>query len=297
MISAAEFREIHGNDNVIPIGVIDPLQGLIPFSNASNPVHGSMLVWTPDYSAGGNPEALSTAIPTFRRTLQDMENLISKSGGTADSLYVVYSSDSLAQGARVAWQLRMLGLNVRFLDGGVAAWRSANGRTGSSRRLNDERVKNEVKAPSYDTAAYDATIEVVIEAAQNPHEWVIIDVRNNGGYNGTERMSNAYGTGRIKGAVHVEWTRAHDSNSLMHPEAELRDLYGFIGDRKVIVYCQGGVRSAYTWIVLKDLGFDVLNYNGSWAEWSFAASEFGDYHNRDLVVSLTEEWSDNRGSI
>ena len=42
-------------------------------------------------------------------------------------------------------------------------------------------------------------------------------------------------------------------------------------NRKIIVYCQSGVRSALVTFVLRELmGYPfVANYDGSWIEWSF----------------------------
>ena len=299
MISAQELAAIFDDANTIAIGAINPTSALVPFSNASNPLRGSYLVWVDDYF-GANPEALSSGLANLRPPLADLESLLSRAGITENSQIVVYASDFLSQGAYFAWQLSMLGLNVRFLDGGVAAWRDNRGATGRSSRLSSENVQNDFKAPNYNPAGFDATIDVVIEAAQNPDEWVIIDTRDSGEYNGETKSSGAYGSGRIKGAVHIDWRRVLNPEDVasgqLRSRDELMDLYGFIGDRKVIVYCQGGVRSAYTWIVLKDLGFDVINYDGSWVEWSYAASTASDYPS-DVVLSLTEEWADNGGVI
>ena len=297
MISAAVLAEIINEDNLILIGVVSPTAALVPFSNAANPIRDSYLVWTGDYF-GTNPEALSTEVTTYRPPLSDMERLLSRAGVTADSKIVVYSSDWLSQGGYVAWQLSMMGLDVSFLDGGVSAWRAIRGATGRSSRLADQNEKNEFRAPDYNPAAFDATIDVVIEALQNPDEWVVIDTRDADEYSGARTGSSggAFGTGRMKGAVHVDWERAFGDDDLLLSRERLMDLYDFIGDRKVIVYCQGGVRSAYTWMVLRDLGYEVLNYDGSWIEWSYAASTASSYSS-DVVLALTEEWTDNGGRI
>ena len=43
---------------------------------------------------------------------------------------------------------------------------------------------------------------------------------------------------------------------------------GVTPDKTCIPYCQGGYRSASTWVVLKSLGYPkVKNYMGSWGEW------------------------------
>jgi len=236
MISAAELSAIVDDPNVFLFGVINPTAALVPFSNAANPLRGSHLVWAPDYQSAGSTEALSSAIPYSRKSQADMENLLSRSGAKADSIFVVYTSDGLAPGGRFAWQLSMLGLDVRFLDGGVAAWRSHGGRTGSSRRLADQNVQGEFRAPNYNPAAFDATIDVVIEALQNPEEWVVIDVRPPSESTDKSANSGAYGTGRMKGGANVEFTQLFDSDNKRISEAELRNMFGFIGDRKVIVY-------------------------------------------------------------
>lgn len=52
---------------------------------------------------------------------------------------------------------------------------------------------------------------------------------------------------------------------------ELKSLYqqaGITPDREIVVYCQGGYRSAHTYLALKLLGYPrVRNYLGSWKEW------------------------------
>jgi thiosulfate/3-mercaptopyruvate sulfurtransferase len=53
--------------------------------------------------------------------------------------------------------------------------------------------------------------------------------------------------------------------------SDLIEMYrtkGVTSDKEVICYCQGGYRSAQTYLVLKLLGYPkVRNYLGSWAEW------------------------------
>ena len=300
MISAQELREIHGNDNVIVIGVVSPSAALVPFTNASNPVRNSYLVWMDDYLGLNPAESFYPGDTIYRMPLSHMEDLLSRAGVTEDSIIVVFSSDWLSQGARVAWHLSMLGLNVRFLDGGVAAWRAIrNSPTGASNRLSGQSVQTNFSAPNYDPASFNVTVPQVVEALQNPAEWVVIDTRTLAEFNGTERQSGAYGTGRLRGAVFMDWEQLFSggaADGLLLPEAELRSMFDFIDGRSVIVYCQGGVRSAYTWIVLRDLGFNVYNFDGSWIHWSWAASDFSDFPS-DVILELTEEWTDANGKI
>ncbi|MCL2201598.1 MAG: rhodanese-like domain-containing protein [Oscillospiraceae bacterium] len=293
MITVEELMPIFEDDNVILIGAINPTAALVPFSHAANPIRGSFLVWTDDIY-GPSADLLSMELGFGRIPLAQMEDLLSRTGGTPESLFVVYHSDAMAVGARVAWHLYMLGLDVRFLDGGVPAWRAANGRTGASSRLANQAVVSEFRAPNYNPSVNNVTLEEVIAAAQNPAQWVIVDTRAQGEYDGerTGASSGGFGTGRIAGSVHVEWSRLHDSDGIRLPDEQLLELFNFVGDRNVIVFCQGGVRSSYSWLVLRDLGFNVWNYDGSWIEWSYAASTASDYPS-DVILGLTELWSDN----
>ena len=76
------------------------------------------------------------------------------------------------------------------------------------------------------------------------------------------------GTGRIAGAVHIEWNRVFGENETLLPEADLRELFA-----------------------------DVLNYDGSLIERSYAANSAGSFESRGLVRQFTEEWTDNNGPI
>ena len=147
-----------------------------------------------------------------------------------------------------------------------------------------------------DTPVNIIEIDVVIEALQNPDEWVVIDVRTEEEYEGRTRLPNAYGSGRIKGAVNVDREQVFDSDGELLPLDDLASLYEFIGSRKPIVYCHGGVRSALIRDILVELGYETYHYNGSWIDWSWAASIANEQHS-DVVLNLTEEWTDNEGEI
>ena len=144
--------------------------------------------------------------------------------------------------------------------------------------------------------AFIVTIESVIEALQHPDEWVVIDVRTPEEFRGESQLPNAYGTGRIKGSINVERELVFDAEGELIARDELAKLYEFIGDRKVIVLCHAGRRVVLIWHILADLGYDVLSYSGSWVDWSKAASIASDNHS-ELVLSLTEAWTDNEGEI
>ena len=305
IVTAAELKSaIDGDDaDLIIIGVINPaISNVVPYKDAANPAPRAYLVWRDDFSSDGSAEAISPVVSGYRKSQGDMEALLSRAGVTASSKIVVYSENNMNDSARFVWQLRILGLtNVSYLDGGMNAWKTAGYSWGNGVRLNAEAVKNDFKAPNYSPAKFDASIQFLTDALQKPSEWVVIDTRAPDEYDGklVVASSGGYGTGRIKGAVNIEWSKALDSSTrLLKSKSELEAIYGVVDGKKVIVHCHTGIRSAHTYFALKEvLGVaEIYNYDGSWIEWSYAASKAsGDGYKN--ILDLTEVWEDNRKPI
>lgn len=177
---------------------------------------------------------------------------------------VFYEDNSGMRAARGLWFLEYFGhSNVRILDGGIQAWREAG------YPLTTEAVSP--KASQFKTAERQellATADDVL-ASLGKKDICIVDTRSDDEYMG--RNIRAARGGAIPGAVHLEWTNNLDSTGRYKPAAELRKMYGQLGvtpDKEVIPYCQGGYRSAHTYLALRLIGFPkVRNYLGSWKEW------------------------------
>lgn len=195
-------------------------------------------------------------------------------GVRTDRPVVVYDHETGERAARAVWLLAVLGHpDVRILDGGSRAW------TGSGRKL--ARL---TEAPAPVDPARAPPTSPPFRGTRNPdllatrfdvHEaigeegTVILDVRRESEYRGSEKRAKR--AGAIPGAVHLFWREHLDANGALRPAAEIRRLYeakGVTPDKRVIAFCQGGYRSANTFLALKSLGYpDVRNYVGSWGEW------------------------------
>ena len=77
--------------------------------------------------------------------------------------------------------------------------------------------------------------------------------------------------GHIPGAVNLVWQELVDGNAsyLESPEVlngklEARQIDP---DGPVIAYCRSGVRASVGYLALKQLGYDVRLYDGSYLEW------------------------------
>ncbi len=244
--------------DVVVIGSMKP-------SNWQSPIKGSFTVWRPDYSAAKDAYKYGG----MRNSKKEMEQLLSSFGTTADSTIVVYAANKHHDAARLFWQIKMLGHeDVRYLDGGLNAWLGAGLPTGNA---NPSVAKTEYKAPAYSEVEL-ANFDMVVHATKDDN-WVVLDTRAKSEHDGSKTKSGAAGPGTIPNSVFLEWTKALGADkATLKSTSELKALYGdLINGKNVLVYCQSGVRSAHTTMVLKEaLGAEnVYNYDGSWIEWSY----------------------------
>ena len=187
---------------------------------------------------------------------------------------VVYDHESGERAARAVWLLTVLDHPViKLLNGGADSWTAAGHplvRVGEAEAPVDPGKAPPTPPPFVGGRRLEflATRFDVAAAIDNASK-VILDVRRRSEYEGTEKRARRVGT--VPGAVHVFWRDHLDEHGAFRPADEVRALYesrGVTPDKGIIAYCQGGYRSANTFLVLKALGYpDVRNYVGSWAEW------------------------------
>jgi thiosulfate/3-mercaptopyruvate sulfurtransferase len=201
-------------------------------------------------------------------------NLFGTRGVSQDRPVVIYDHETGERAARAVWLLAVLGHpDVRILDGGTQAW------TASGRRLVQVTKApvpvDPAKAPPT-LPPYKGTpnLELLatrfdVHRAIEDEQTVIVDVRRESEYRGTEKRARRAGT--IPGAVHIFWRDHLDDRGAFRPAEEFRDLYvsrGVTANKTIIAVCQGGYRSANTFLALKSLGYpSVRNYVASWGEW------------------------------
>lgn len=200
--------------------------------------------------------------------------LFGSRGVRADRPVVIYDHESGERAARAVWLLAVLGHpDVRILDGGTQAWLAAEQKL--ARLTEAPPPVDSTKAPptpppfrgtmNMDLLATRFDVERAIDDPQS----VIVDVRRESEYRGTEKRARRVGT--IPGAVHIFWREHLDARGAYRKSDEIRALYasrGVTPDKTVIPLCHGGYRSASTFIALKSLGYPrVRNYVSAWGEW------------------------------
>ena len=188
--------------------------------------------------------------------------------GIGDETEVVaYDSMGSINGARLWWCLNYYGhTNVRVLDGGFNRWL----KEGRPITMAVPKVSAGPFTPRPDQSVR-ASAEYIMANMSRP-DVVILDVRSDGEWNGTNNRGNKR-SGHMPGAVHLEWLNntTRDEANFLKPPAELRAQFEALGvtpDKEVITVCQGGIRAAQAMWTLKLLGYDrVRDYDGSFRDW------------------------------
>lgn len=182
---------------------------------------------------------------------------------------VAYDDQGGLWATRLWWTLDYYGhTKAQVLNGGWNKW-TKEGRRTAREDLTPGQVTFTPKVNENVICALD-----YVKANLKRPDVVIVDARSQAEYTGTDVRAKR--GGRIPGAINIDWQRNVTADDLktFKPAAELLKMYeaaGVTRDKKIITYCQTGVRAAHALFVLRLLGYEnARNYDGSWAEWGNA---------------------------
>lgn len=219
--------------------------------------HISGAVNLPVWETFGEDPRADLAAPVSR-----IQELFSAAGVDQKTRVVVYDDGEMINAARVFWILETHGhKRVLLLSPGFREWQAAGLPVDATPVHPQPR-----KFLSHIVPEHLATKLTTRLAIDDP-ETVIIDAREEDEYKG--KVSRSRRKGHIPGAISIPYTQnfTPDGKTLRSFE-ELETIYKGIGrDKKVITYCNKGRHSALTYFILRQLGYDVSAYDGSWFEW------------------------------
>ncbi len=232
---------------------------------------------------------ISGAINLWRNNIQDtsfsyggirvkkevLETRLGNLGITNDDTLVVYDNWGSADASRLWWLLKLYNFDkVYLLNGGYSSWE----KMGGGITMNNPEIRP--VAFSFPTKN---NTQLVIEREEilrllnsNNSNIFLVDARTADEHHGKTVKEGARIGGHIPNSIHIDWAEAVDYGHTYKFKSipELEKIYSRIGASKedtIIVYCHTGVRSAHTTFVLTQLldYKNVLNYDGSWVEWSY----------------------------
>ncbi len=231
-----------------------------------------------EYTAGHIPGASNPPDNYYKTSMEDRTHIqgpdqfaetMASIGIGDDSFVVAYDRTGGLYALRLMWALHFYGHpNVKMLDGGYQKWVAEGRKTSLDTFEADESVTFSAHEP--DRSMF-ADINDVL-AAIGVEDSTLLDVRTDGEWDGSNKRGGKRG-GRIPGAVHLEWVNFHTGGDVptLKTADEIRELLadrGVSTGNEVITYCQGGIRAAHAYWVLRLVGADrVRNYDASWREW------------------------------
>ncbi|WP_276273283.1 sulfurtransferase [Haloarcula litorea] len=219
---------------------------------------------------GHLPDAVSVPFDRFRSESDDSEgmlpgeadwaSLLGEAGIAADSEIVAYDDHHGVFAARFLVTAELLGHDperLHLLDGDFSSWRLDH--ETSSDAPDVDPTDYTVDPPSA-TPLVDA--DAVAAAADDP-DAVLVDTRE----------AEEYAEGHIRGAVLLDWRDLVDDESRgVLPREEALDVLadaGIVPEKRVVLYCNTARRISHTYVVLRHLGFEAVDfYEGSLTEWA-----------------------------
>ena len=179
---------------------------------------------------------------------------------------VLYDGSDGRNAAMHAWILEYLGRDdIHIMDLLYDQWK-AQGREVLYRPVATE-------ARSF-TPGIRKDIRASVDDAANPGSAKLLDTRSLEEYRGEVEIDQR--PGHIPGAIHLAWSElaGADGRLLIEPE-RLEQALSSVGvgrDDPVIAYCRSGLRASLPYMAMKQAGYDVRLYDGSYVEWMMSGN-------------------------
>ncbi|MCW8930002.1 MAG: sulfurtransferase [Gammaproteobacteria bacterium] len=195
---------------------------------------------------------------------EDIQKYFRTRGISKNSQVIVYDNGDLVDAARLFWVLEVYGLNrVKVLDHGFDDWQN---------KSYPISLKTHTASPSQ----YIATLnhkrlasKFTTQLATRNNNQLVIDARSPSDYVG--ETSSAKRFGHIPTALNIPASHnisTEEGIASLKSLNQLNNLYSNIPkDKKVVIYCAVGRVSSANYLALRELGYDVSNYDASWNEW------------------------------
>ncbi len=179
---------------------------------------------------------------------------------------VVYDDWNRAGSARAWWVLTAAGLSdVRILDGGLSAWRSAGGSLASGPVTPLPGNATVLHEDLYAGALPTLTAQHVRTA-----DLTLLDARSPERFRGDVEPVDPV-AGHIPGAQNLPSGTVLADDGTFRADGDLSRLlseHGIERGSRIGAYCGSGVTATITLAALTAMGYPAALYPGSWSEWS-----------------------------
>ncbi len=193
-----------------------------------------------------------------------IQKIIRERGIDINDKIVIYDDGTFFDASRVFWTLEVYGFkNLKLLNGGFDYWDTLGFQT--STKLQKVLKSNYIISLNNKRLATKFSTQLATRNKSN----IIIDARKNDSYIGKKSVAKRFG--HIPKAINIPAVNNIKTDlfkSSLKDIDELKDIYKNINkDNKVIIYCAVGKIATANYFALRELGYDVANYDSSWKEW------------------------------
>jgi thiosulfate/3-mercaptopyruvate sulfurtransferase len=214
---------------------------------------------------GHVPDAVNVPFDRFRSEAGDegmlpgaerWTELMEAAGIDADDRLVAYDDEHGVFAARFLVTAMLYGhRDCHLLDGDYSAWNRTHETTTAATDVTPTTY--EVREPASSPVVDFETVRAALGT-----DAVVVDTRE----------AWEYAEGHLPSAVQLDWRELVDSETRgLKPRAELESLLadrGITPDRRIVLYCNTARRISHTYVVLRHLGYDDVDfYEGSLTEW------------------------------
>lgn len=236
-----------------------------------------------EYNAGHIPGAI-LAKPSIFETEdgmllppEELATILGNMGISRTSKIVIYDNTSASRGSagRLFWILEYLGCtagNVTILNGGWDQWKAQD--------MDWETEPATLPATVFTPVVNQEVKYVTKEDVANhflptPDDgFILIDVRTDEEYQGTQLDSTDPRLGHIPGAISFPYSKCFNSDKTILNFKDLKLLLenqGISLDKEMVAYSTIGHRSGFFYFLCRLMGYsNVSNYNGSIVDWGNA---------------------------
>jgi len=224
-------------------------------------IPGSILIEPAELVSGLKPAV--GALPDNRQ----LARLASKLQLDKRPHLIVYDDEGGGWAGRLIWTLDVLDYSrYSYMDGGLVAW--------TADQLQLETGSGPLQPGDDGTdISLNFSPRVSLDEVRDSledDESQIWDARAEDEYDGSKSFAEK--AGHIPGARNLDWLDLMDrDNGLrlkpMTDISALLDRAGIALDKRTITHCQTHHRSGLSYLVGKQLGMDIVAYDGSWSEW------------------------------
>jgi thiosulfate/3-mercaptopyruvate sulfurtransferase len=193
-----------------------------------------------------------------------MQNILRELGLDVNDKVVIYDSGTFFNAARLFWSLEVYGFkDVKLLNAGYDEWDSLD--LPISKQTPTPKKSNYIASIDNKRLATKFLTQI---ATKSPSQ-IIVDARVYNAFIGKE--SNAQRFGHIPKAINIPAKHnftTKDNIQRLKDLKELKTIYKHVNkDKKIILYCDVGRVSSSNYFALRELGYNVANYDASWKEW------------------------------